>query len=71
MFDVAESLQGGLAAARDRLAGAQQLVARANAGAGGRASDAAMASAAQAALFSEALLSAVRARLAEIKAVAK
>ncbi len=71
MFDVADSLQGGLDAARDRVFDAQALVARANAGAGGRAADAAMASAAQAVLFSEALLAAVHARLAEIKQVAK
>lgn len=71
MFDVADSLQGGLDAARRGLNAAQALVARANAGAPGRAADAAMAAAARAALFDEALLSAVHARLAEIKAVAK
>jgi hypothetical protein len=71
MFDVADSLQSGLEAARSGLNAAQSLVARANAGSGGRGADAAMAAAARAALFEEALLSAVHARLAEIKAVAK
>ena len=50
---------------------AQGAVARANAGVGGRSADAAMAQTAQAAIFDEALLSAVHARLAEIKAVTK
>ena len=71
MFDVADSLHGGLDAARSGLTAAASLVARANTGSGGRAADAAMAAAARAALFDEALLSAVHARLAEIKAVAK
>lgn len=72
MFDVGASLHAALGEARDRLNAAQAAVARANAGAGaGRAADAAMAQTAQAAIFDEALLSATRARLAEIAAVTK
>jgi hypothetical protein len=71
MFDVADSLEGGLQAAQRRLSDAQTAVARANAGVGGRGTDAAMAETAQAAIFQEALLSAVHARLQEIKAVTK
>ena len=69
MFDVGESLQGGLASAQDRLRDAQAAVARANAGNGGRSTDAAMAQTAQAAIFSEALLNAMHARLTELKSV--
>ena len=71
MFDVAESLRGGLAAAAQRLSQAQATVSRANAGEGGRTADAAMAQTAQAAIFDEALLGAVHSRLEEIKAVTK
>ncbi|HTV91106.1 MAG TPA: hypothetical protein VMG98_00150 [Verrucomicrobiae bacterium] len=71
MFDVAESLRGGLESAQTRLQQAQGVVARANAGAGGRTADAAMAQTAQAALFDEALLSAMHDRLEEVKAVTK
>jgi len=71
MFDVADSLRGGLDAAQFRLAQAQTAVARANAGIGGRAASAAMAQSAEAAIFNEALLAAVHSRLAEIKAVTK
>ncbi|HEX8807189.1 MAG TPA: hypothetical protein VF741_09570 [Candidatus Aquilonibacter sp.] len=71
MFDVAESLRGGLQAAAQRLTQAQAAVARANAGAGGRTADAAMAQTAQAAIFDEALLGATHARLEEVKAVTK
>ena len=72
MFDVGATLQAGLDAARKQLAQAQGDVARANAsGSAGRAADAAMARAAEAALFTEALLSAQRARLAEIQTAAK
>ena len=71
MFDVAESLRGGLASAAARLHQAQGVIARANAGEGGRSADAAMAQTAQAAIFDEALLGAMHARLEEIKAVAK
>jgi len=41
MFDVAESLRGGLQTAESQLAAAQRAVARANAGDGGRGADAA------------------------------
>jgi hypothetical protein len=71
MFDVADSLRGGLQTAAERLAQAQARVARANAGDGGRTADAAMAQTAQAAIFDEAVLGAMHARLEEVKAVTK
>jgi hypothetical protein len=71
MFDVAESLRGGLESAATRLQQAQSAVARANAGEGGRTADAAMAQTARAAIFDEALLGAMHARLEEIKAITK
>jgi|GEM_PF-1113840 uncharacterized protein YukE len=71
MFDTSDSLQGGLQSAATRLRAEQDIVARANAGEGGRGSDAAMAQTAQAAIFDEALLSALHARLEEIKSVTK
>lgn len=71
MFDVAESLRGGLQTAADRLAQAEAAVARANARESGRTADAAMAQTAQAAIFDEALLGAVHSRLEEVKAVTK
>ncbi len=71
MFDVADSLRGGLQSAANRLRDAQGIVARANAGQSGRAADAAMAQTAQAAIFDEALLGAMHARLEEIKAATK
>jgi hypothetical protein len=71
MFDVADSLEGGLHAAQRRLSEAQTMVARANAGQDRRSADAAMAQTAQAAIFEEALLSAVHARLQEIKTVTR
>ena len=71
MFDVAESLQSGLAEAAAKMRDAQNAVAQANAGRGGRSTDAAMAQTAQAAIFNEALLSVMHERLSEIKAVTK
>jgi hypothetical protein len=71
MFDVADGLRGGLQSAAERLAQAQASLARANAGEGGRTADAAMAQTAQAAIFDEALLGAMHARLEEVKAVTK
>lgn len=71
MFDVADSLRGGLQTAAERLAQAQATVARANADPDGRTADAAMAQTAQAAIFDEALLGAMHARLEEVKAVTK
>jgi hypothetical protein len=72
MFDVGESLHDALSAARTRLHDAQASVALANTGnEAGRSADAAMAQTAQAAIFTEALLVAERARFEEIKAVTK
>jgi len=70
MFDVAYSLRGALGDARAQLQDATAQIARANASGSG-ATDGAMAHTAQAALFQEALLSTVHARLEEIKAVTK
>ncbi len=50
---------------------AQAAVASANAGHTGRSTDAAMAQTAQAAIFNEALLGAIHARLNEVKAVTR
>jgi hypothetical protein len=69
MFDVIDGLRGGIDAAERRISDAQTAVARANAG--GRSADAAMAQSAEAAIFDEALLSSLRARLVEIKAVTR
>jgi hypothetical protein len=72
MFDVGDSLRDALAAGGDRLLEAQAAVARANTGnGGGRSSGAAMAQAAQAAIFTEALLSAERARFEAIKTASR
>jgi hypothetical protein len=71
MFDVADSLRAALDGARQDLLAAQGAVARAGVAGGNRSSDAAMAGTAQAAIFTEALLEAEHARLAEIKAVTK
>ena len=71
MFDVAESLRQGVAGAQERLRAAQAAVAVANVGHAGRSTDAAMAQTAQAAIFSEALLNAIHARLAEVKVVTR
>ncbi|HZZ00811.1 MAG TPA: hypothetical protein VFE36_14700 [Candidatus Baltobacteraceae bacterium] len=72
MFDVGDTLQGALERARADLRDAQNRVAAANAGGTpGRSADAAMARTAQAAIFTEALLSAEHARFEEIKAVTR
>jgi hypothetical protein len=72
MFDVGESLRGPIGGAAQRLRDAEAAVARANAGgSAGRAADAAMAATADAAIFTEALIGAERARFSEIKAVTK
>jgi hypothetical protein len=72
MFDIGDSLRDGVAGARNQLQAAQAAVARANSGKdGGRSADAAMARAAQAAIFAEALLAAEHARFEEIKSVTK
>jgi hypothetical protein len=71
-FDVGASLKSAIAGARDRLNEAQRAVARGNSGeATGRAADTAMAQTAQAAIFTEVLLAADRARFEEIKAVTR
>lgn len=72
MFDVGESLGAAFEMARERLKNAQTSVALANAGKrNARSADAAMAQTAQTAIFTEALLAAEHARLAEIKTVTK
>jgi len=70
MFDVRDSLAPALTGANQRLREAQGELARANA-AGGAPASAALARTARAAIFSEALMNATHARLAEIKAVTK
>ena len=72
MFDVGDSLRPGLIAAQAHLRDAQSALAHANAdGGSSRSADAAMAKTAEAAIFEEALLGAVHARLSEIKTVSK
>ncbi len=72
MFDVGESLRDALYGARTQLRDAQAAVARANAGGtAGRSADAAMTHTAEAAIFTEALLGAERARFEELKSVTK
>ncbi len=72
MFDVGDSLRDALASARARLHDAQASVALASSrNEAGRSADAAMAQTAQAAIFTEVLLGAERARFEEIKAVTK
>jgi hypothetical protein len=69
MFDVAASLNGALGEAREGLAQAAMQTARSQTSLGSARTDAAMAAVAQKAIFTEALLNAVHARLAEIKSV--
>ncbi len=71
MFDVGRSLQHGLDDAQNRLRESQAAVAEANAGRPRRSTDAAMAETARAAIFNEALLGALHARLQELKAVTR
>lgn len=71
MFDVGFSLRDAFATARTQLHDAQANLARANAGGLGRSADLAMAQTARSAIFTEALLAAVRARFEEIKSVVK
>jgi hypothetical protein len=71
MFDVTDSLRSALDGAHHDLLTAQAAVARAAAANHGGSVDAAMAAAARAAIFTEALLEAQHARLAEIKSVTK
>jgi len=69
MFDVADSLLGALAGARADLSEAAGAVSRSQTSLGSPRTDGVLASAAQRAIFTEALLNAVHARLAEIKSV--
>ncbi|MEO9263385.1 MAG: hypothetical protein ABI282_04780 [Candidatus Baltobacteraceae bacterium] len=71
MFDVSDSLRSGLRDAQVRLGAAQGALAKSSVGNGGHSADEAMAQTAQAAIFDEALMNAVRARLSEIKSVTK
>lgn len=70
MFDVAGDLMSALQNARERLGSAAAQTARAQTPYGSARTDSAMAAVAESAVFTEALLGAVHARLAEIKAVA-
>ena len=69
MFDVAATLSDALFSARSRLRGSADATARSGTAYGGTRVDAAMAGVAEQAIFSEALMSALHARLAEIKSV--
>lgn len=69
MFDVAAPLMNALALSRDGLQDAASATARAQTPYGSSRSDTAMAGVAQKAIFQEALMNAMHARLAEIKAV--
>jgi hypothetical protein len=69
MFDAADSLMQALAGARTGLSAAAGAVSRSQTPLGAPRTDGILASAAQRAIFTEALLNAVHARLAEIKAV--
>lgn len=69
MFDVGASLLTALSTARDTLARAAGATARAHTTLGSSRSEAQMATLAQQTLFSEALMNAVHARLAEVKNV--
>lgn len=70
-MDIAPQLQSALQDERGRLSVAASAAARAQTGLGGPPSDTKMASLAQSAIFSEALLSAMHARLEELKSVTK
>ncbi|MFN2449129.1 MAG: hypothetical protein ABR508_04955 [Candidatus Baltobacteraceae bacterium] len=69
MFDISGPLLDALSGASAQLSQAASQTARAQTPLGTASSDAAMASLAQRTLFTEALLSAVHARLAEVKNV--
>ena len=71
MFDVAGALQTAITRAGARLSAAANDAARSETTSGGRTRDAVMARVAEQAIFTEALLGAMRARLQEIKSVAK
>ncbi len=69
MFDVAASLNGALSTSTRALAAAASNTSRAQTPLGDSRTDAAMAGVAEKAIFTEALLNAMHARLAEIKSV--
>lgn len=69
MFDVAAPLINALTQSRDGLQDAASQTARSQTPYGSSRSDAAMAGVAEHAIFQEALLNAMHARLAEIKSV--
>jgi hypothetical protein len=71
MFDVAASLMNALTQSRSGLGTAASATARAQTPYGASRTDAAMAAAAEKAIFQEALLNAMHARLAEIKSVTR
>lgn len=71
MFDIAPQLQAALGRAQSQVAGSAAQTARSQTNLGKANSELAMATFASRALFCEALLSALHARLSEIKAVAK
>ncbi|MFN2528469.1 MAG: hypothetical protein ABR584_07105 [Candidatus Baltobacteraceae bacterium] len=70
-MEIAPQLQSALTDARTRLAGDATLAARAQTTLGPAPNDATMASLAQCAIFSEALMAAMHSRLQEIKSVTK
>lgn len=69
MFDVAQPLLTALTGSRDGLDAAASATARAQTPLGGSRTDAAMSGVAEKAIFQEALMNAMHARLAEIKSV--
>ncbi len=69
MFDVADSLMNALAAAKANLSAAATATSRSQTGFGSQRTDSLLAAAANRAIFTEALLNAVHARLSEIKSV--
>ncbi len=71
MFDIAPQLQAALNQAQTQMAAKALQTARGQTQRASGGTDATMAAFASRAIFSEALLSALHARLAEIKAVAK
>lgn len=70
MFDIANTLMAALTDARANLSSAAGAVSRSQTGLGQERTDGVLATAANRAIFTEVLLNAVHARLAEIKAAA-
>ena len=69
MFDVAASLNDAMAASQRALTDAASATSRAQTPLGASRTDAAMAGVAEKAIFTEVLLNAIHARLAEVKSV--